>query len=104
MVLCYGPQHINATEKKNLNFFLQILTRVRKAGIPIDNFIYSMPTSIWHSNTCEHGIGGLSNEGLAWRWEIPAKYRNKLSINSLEFIASYITIQLLLLIKPKQEK
>ncbi|MGH7955273.1 MAG: hypothetical protein ACREOZ_04860, partial [Gloeomargaritales cyanobacterium] len=54
---------------------------------------YRVPTHVFRSDACEHGIGGYSLlSGKAWRWEIPQALHDRVSLNCLEFIAAVITI------------
>ena len=52
--------------------------------------------TLW-SDTCEYGIGGYSENGLAWRWKIPDAWHGKLTLNLLELLASAVTIYMTIL-------
>eukprot|EP00978_Attheya_sp_CCMP212_P021310 scaffold62029_cov65-Attheya_sp.AAC.3 len=52
-----------------------------------------MPDIIIDTDSCEHGIGGMNiTSRFLWRWEIPQQYRNRTSLNSLEFLASVVGV------------
>ena len=56
---------------------------------------YREPTIILRSNACEHGLGGYClNTGRAWRLEIPEELRNRATLNSLEFLAGNVAIEM----------
>ena len=55
---------------------------------------YRSPTHVYHSDACEHGLGGFSAEGKAWRWKIPDKLLSRAHINLLEFLGSIVCIWL----------
>ena len=52
---------------------------------------YRRPTHIYRSDSCPYGLGGYSNEGFAWRFELPTHLRFRASNNVLEYIASIIS-------------
>ena len=63
-------------------------------GISMNLLTFRKPTHIFRADACEHGLGGFSEEGHAWRWEIPQHLRGRAHINLLEFIASVVCIWL----------
>ena len=67
---------------------------LRKAneGISMNLITFRKPTHTYRSDACEHGLGGFSEQGFAWRWEIPQKLRGRAHINLLEFLASIVCI------------
>ena len=67
----WGSAKLTAKVRDDLRLCLDFLSIARE-GISINNVIYRKPTHVYHSNACEHGIGGYSlTSGRAWRWEIP---------------------------------
>jgi hypothetical protein len=53
---------------------------------------YRTPDHHHHDDACEKKIDGYDMAtGKAWRWEIPQDYWVKFTLNSLEFIASFIS-------------
>jgi hypothetical protein len=50
-------------------------------------------------------MGSYNNRGLAWRWEIPLEYKPfvKNNNNNLEFIASFISVWLTILLDLPEE-
>ena len=61
-------------------------------GISMNLLTYRSPTHLYRSDACEHGLGGYSAKGLAWRWEIPTHLLSIAHINFLEFLAEIICI------------
>jgi hypothetical protein len=52
-----------------------------------------MPTHITHSDESIHGIGGFSaTTCIGWQWELPVDLRRRATLNSLEFLAAYMSI------------
>jgi hypothetical protein len=75
-----------------LHLSLQFLDYA-KTGISINNIVFQKPSLFYHSDASELGMGGYNiSMGLAWRFEIPAQCQLRTSLNSLEFLASVITI------------
>jgi hypothetical protein len=69
--------------------FLQYAKQV----VSLNNVSFQQPTHIYRSDASEFGIGGYNFiSGQAWHWEIPTHLVLHASINSLEFMASLITI------------
>jgi hypothetical protein len=68
-------------------------------GISLNIITYRRPTIICWADACPKGLGGYNHNGLAWRWEIPLKYqqRVKQKNNSLEFLAQLVTVWLTIL-------
>lgn len=83
-------------QKEDLQLWLDILS-VAKQGVSINLLTYRRPDILCWSDASLTGLGGYSSSGLAWRWEIPMTYRGYLTLNSLEYAASIITIQQLCL-------
>ncbi len=64
-----------------------------QAGLSMNNLVLRQPTLIYRSDASEFGIGGYNlTSGIAWRLELPVDCRLRSSLNSLEFIASLISI------------
>ena len=61
-------------------------------GVPINNIAFTTPTVTLWSDTCEYGIRGYNNKGMAWRWYIPHKWYAVLTLNLLAFLASAVPI------------
>ena len=60
-------------------------------GISLNLLSFRLPSHILRSDACEHGLGGFSaTTGIAWRWELPVELRLRATLNSLEFLATYI--------------
>ena len=85
---------MTSTEKDDMHLWIEILQRVSKQGININNITFTKPTIVTSSDACKHGLGGYNTEGLAWRYKLPSELPNKLLIILLEFNAAAITIYL----------
>jgi hypothetical protein len=47
----------------------------------------------WYkSDACPFGIGGFSDQGISWRWEIPSEIRFRASVNLSELFATIISL------------
>ena len=64
---------------------------IAKKGIDMNLIAFRKPTHIYRSDSCPFGLGGYSDEGFAWRFEIPEDLCFRASNNLLEYIASIIT-------------
>jgi hypothetical protein len=94
------PKHIESFLPKSSILDLQLwaehfLPKINQ-GISLNIITYRRPTEICWSDACPKGLGGYNHHGLAWRWEIPEKYKSRVSNknNLLEFLASLITVWL----------
>ena len=61
------------------------------AGIDMNLLSFRRPTHIYRSDSCPFGLGGYSDTGFAWRFELPPRSRFRASNNLLEFMASIIS-------------
>ncbi len=63
-------------------------------GISLNLITYRRPSIICWSDACPMGLGGYNHYGLAWRLKIPDKFQKRVQNknNSLEFLASIITV------------
>ena len=66
-------------------------------GVPINNIVFVKSSVTLWSDAFEYGIGGYSENGLAWRWKIPDAWHGKLTLNLLEFLESAVTIYMTIL-------
>ncbi len=62
---------INKTCMKDLELMTGILTKAHK-GIDMNLLAFHAPNRVYHSDSCPAGLGGYSNQGHAWRFQIPA--------------------------------
>ena len=76
---------------------MKLLQHVTTKGVPINSIVFVKPSVNLWSDACEYGIGGYSENGLAWRWKIPNAWHGKLTLNLLEFLASAVTIYMTIL-------
>ena len=77
--------------RKDLKLMLKFLAIARR-GVDLNLVAYLMPTEIYRSDSCPHGLGGYTHRGWAWRFKIPAHLLFRASNNLLEHIASVITV------------
>ena len=64
-----------------------------KDGISLNLVTYRTPTTYYRSDACEYGLGGYNiYAGRAWRFQIPPECIGRAHINTLEFLASVISI------------
>ena len=76
---------------------MKFLQHVTTKGVPINNIVFVKPSVMLWSDACEYGIGGYIENDVAWRWRIPAAWHEKLTLNLLEFLASAVTIYMIIL-------
>lgn len=81
---------IDNTCKKDLVLMISILDKARK-GIDMNLLAFRSPDRIYYSDSCPHGLGGYSDQGSAWRFQIPDDLLFRASNNLLEFLAAIIT-------------
>jgi hypothetical protein len=80
------------SELADLEIILTFLNTAHK-GLSLNNLLYHKPTVIYRSDASEFGLGGYNiTSGIAWRFELPPKCRNRTSLNSLEFLACVISV------------
>jgi hypothetical protein len=79
-------------QKDDLRLWLDFLAQA-EAGISLNLLTLRLPDRIVDTDSCEHGIGGMHlTSRFLWRWEIPLEYRQRTSLNSLEFLASMVGV------------
>ena len=67
--------------------------RQAKDGISLNLITYRKPTHVCRSDASEHGIGGYNLQtGRAWRFYIPQDLLCRLTLNTLEFVGSIVTV------------
>ena len=64
-------QTLNKNERQDLHIWIHILHHFSQNGININNITFTKPTKTTISDAYEHGMGGYSLEGLAWRYDLP---------------------------------
>ena len=79
----------------DLTLWLDFLTYAKR-GVSINLLTFRAPDVLCWSDACLTGMGGYTSSGLTWRWEIPLHLRGYLTLNTLEYAASIITIQIYL--------
>jgi hypothetical protein len=64
---------------------------IAKQGINMNLVAFRSPTHVYRSDSCPFGLGGYSDEGFAWRFEILEDLWLRASNNLLEYIPSIIS-------------
>ena len=78
----------------DLRLWLQFLQHANQ-GISLNLLSYRQPTHIMRQDACEHGIGGVSlTSCFGWRWEIPLELQGRATLNTLEFMAAYVSVRM----------
>ncbi len=67
-----------------------ILTKAHK-GVDMNLLAFRAPDRVYHSDSGPAGLGGYSNQGHAWRFQIPANLQCWGTDNLLEYLAAIIT-------------
>jgi hypothetical protein len=80
------------------------LPKIHK-GISLNLISYRRPTNLCWSDACPQGIVGYNDDGVAWRLEIPTEFKEfvRLENNTLEFVASMVSVWLTILTCIKEE-
>ena len=52
---------------------------------------FRKPTHVYRSDSCPFGLGGYSDKGYAWRFDVPEFLCFRAPNNLLEYISSIIT-------------
>jgi hypothetical protein len=68
---------------------LKILDKA-KGGIDMNLLGFRSPDRIYHSDSCPAGLGGYSNQGFAWQFQIPDNLLFQALNKLLEFLAAVI--------------
>ncbi len=72
---------------------MQEILFMGKNGISLNLVTFRSPTIYYRSDACEYGLGGYNiYAGRAWRFQIPQDCIGRAHINTLEFLASVISI------------
>jgi hypothetical protein len=75
---------------EDLMLMLKFLNKAH-IGIDMNLISYRRPTHVYRSDSCPFGLGGYSDEGYAWRFEITPGLQFRASNNLLKFMASIIS-------------
>ena len=68
----FGPQGIHKRKIDDLQLWKQLLEKVSKVGIDINNITFTSPTDVVHSDACKTGMGGFDENRFAWRFQLPS--------------------------------
>ena len=91
----------DAMERRDLIFWKEIIEIVRSKGRSFDHILPTIRHYTTISDAAEHGLGGyfvLCGLVLGWRFELPPNWRGVFSLNLLEFVAAYWTLNRLITI------
>jgi hypothetical protein len=82
---------LSAKILSDLRLFLVFLNQAHE-GMSMHLLTYCTPYHHHRADACGKGIGGYGMAtGKAWHWETPQEYWGKFTLNSLEFITSFIS-------------
>jgi hypothetical protein len=82
--------NIDETNLRDLELMIMILRKANN-GIDMNLLAFRAPDKIYHSDSCPAGLGGYSDEGHAWRFQIPTHLKFRATNNLLEYLAAIIT-------------
>ena len=82
---------ISKTVAADLQLWLQFIQQARH-GMSLNLLTHRIPTVVYRTDSSEHGMGGFNSRGRAWRWELPLHLVHRVSLNTLEFLASVVSI------------
>ena len=85
----HGRQRFDSEDAQDLNPWLRFLRRAAD-GMSMNLLTCRCPTHEHISDACEHGIGGWSSSGRAWRFALPEELWGRFTLNCLEFLAAVI--------------
>ena len=85
----HGRQRFDSEDAEDLNPWLRFLRRAAD-GMSMNLLTCRCPTHEHMSGACEHGIGGWSSSGRAWRFALPEEPWGRFTLNYLELLAAVI--------------
>ena len=80
----------------DLRLWQSYITTLTQTEVSLNNICITALTATTYSDACKWGIGGYTVQGHFWRWQLPQDLHHRASINLLEFLATIITIELLI--------
>jgi hypothetical protein len=81
---------INEIHLRDLELMKKILTKANR-GMDMNSLAFRAPNRIYYLDSCPAGLGGYSDEGHAWRFEVPTHLQFRATNNLLEYLAAIIT-------------
>ncbi len=57
----------------------------------MNSLAFRAPNRIYYSDSCPAGLGGYSDEGHAWCFQVPTNLQFRATNNLLEYLAAIIT-------------
>lgn len=91
------PIHSKLLKQEEINDLMlwkEIIHDAEHKGRNVNRIANTIPDFGCVSDACQHGLGGWTNFGIAWRYALPSHLLGIFSINILETIAAYWTIKL----------
>ncbi len=83
---------IRISEDCDKDFLLMLrFLNIAKQGIDVNLVAFRCPTHVYWSDSCPFSLGGYSDKGFAWHFEIPEDLCFRASNNLLEYIGSIIS-------------
>ena len=77
---------LNERTRLDLNLAKEFL-QIAHQGVSMNLLTFREPTNIHICDASEHGLGGFTSHGRAWRWIIPESLQGRAHINVLEYLA-----------------
>ena len=54
--------------------------------------VFREPNTVYRTDACEYGLGGMFPDGSLWRWEIPLHLLHRAHITLMEFMAMVVPV------------
>lgn len=83
------PTALSTVALADLHIWKKFLARAH-AGVNMNLLTPRIPTHEFLSDACEHGLGGMSLGGRAWRIALEPSQQGRFTLNTLEFMAAVI--------------
>ena len=87
-----GDNALDDEEIEDSQLWIKFLRRAVE-GVNINMAANHPATGVCISDACEIGIGGYTNNGIFWRFYLPVEWNGKLTLNILEYLASFFTVE-----------
>jgi len=90
LLACSRNRRIIKIDKKcmkDLELMQEILNKAR-VGINTNLLAFCVPNRVYYSESCPTSLGGYSNQGFAWRFEVTNKLLSHVTNNLLEYLAA----------------
>ena len=87
----YARIHLNQTLISDLKLWSSFLGKAH-SGINMNILVFREPNTVYRTDACEYGLGGMFPDGSLWRWEIPLFLLHRAHITLLEFMAMIVPV------------